>query len=61
MELIDNQQLQLFLNQHNNNIFNFLKSLINNAKKVNGIAKLKPSFSGTTDPKTIPKMLIFAK
>ena len=36
----------------------FLKSLTNKAKKVNGTAKLKPSFSGINDPKTIPKNVV---
>ena len=36
---------------------NFLKSLINKAKKVKEIVKLKPNSSGTTDPKTIPKIV----
>ena len=35
----------------------FLKSLINNAKNVNEIVKLNPNSSGTTEPKTIPKMV----
>ena len=34
---------------------NFLKSLINKAKKVKEIVKLKPNSSGITDPRTIPK------
>ena len=34
---------------------NFLKSLINKAKNVKEIVKLKPNSSGTTDPRTIPK------
>ena len=37
---------------------NFLKSLTNSAKKVNGTAKLKPSFSGIKAPKTIPKKVV---
>ena len=36
---------------------NFLKSLINKARKVNEIVKLKPNSSGTTDPRTIPKIV----
>ena len=32
----------------------FLKSLTNNAKKVNGIANVKPNLSGITDPKITP-------
>ena len=36
---------------------NFLKSLINKAKKVKEIVKLKPSSSGTTDHKTMPKIV----
>ena len=36
---------------------NFLKSLINKAKNVKEIVKLKPNYSGTTDPKTIPKIV----
>ena len=32
----------------------FLKSLINNARKVIGIANFKPSSSGIIDPKKIP-------
>ena len=36
---------------------NFLKSLINKAKKVKEIVKLKPNSSGTTDPKTMPKIV----
>ena len=35
----------------------FLKSLINKAKKVNEIVKLKPSSSGTTEPNTMPKIV----
>ena len=34
---------------------NFLKSLINKAKKVKEIVKLKPNSSVLTDPRTIPK------
>ena len=37
---------------------NFLKSFTNKAKKVNGTAKLKPSFSGINAPKTIPKNVV---
>ena len=36
----------------------FLKSLTNKAKKVNGTAKLKPSFSGIAEPKIIPKNVV---
>ena len=36
---------------------NFLKSLINKARKVNEIVKLNPNSSGTTDPRTIPKIV----
>ena len=36
---------------------NFLKSLINKAKNVKEIVKLKPNSSGTTEPKTIPKIV----
>ena len=36
---------------------NFLKSLINKAKNVNEIVKLNPNSSGTTDPKTIPRIV----
>ena len=34
---------------------NFLKSLINKAKKVKEIVKPKPNSSGITEPRTIPK------
>ena len=34
---------------------NFLKSLINKARNVKEIVKLKPNSSGTTEPKIIPK------
>ena len=37
---------------------NFLKSLTNNAKKVNGTAKLSPSFSGIDAPKMIPNNVV---
>ena len=37
---------------------NFRKSLTNNARKVRGTAKLKPSFSGMASPKMIPKNVI---
>ena len=37
---------------------NFLKSLTNSAKNVKGTAKLKPSFSGIKEPKTIPKKVV---
>ena len=36
---------------------NFLKSLINKARKVKEIVKLKPNSSGITEPKTIPKIV----
>ena len=36
---------------------NFLKSLINKAKNVKEIVKLKPNSSDTTEPKTIPKIV----
>ena len=36
---------------------NFLKSLINKARKVKEIVKLNPNSSGTTDPRTIPKIV----
>ena len=36
---------------------NFLKSLINKAKNVNEIVKLNPNSSGTTEPKTIPRIV----
>ena len=36
---------------------NFLKSLINRAKNVNEIVKLNPNSSGTTEPKTIPRIV----
>ena len=36
---------------------NFLKSSINRAKNVNEIVKLNPNSSGTTDPKTIPRIV----
>ena len=39
-------------------LINFLKSLTNKARKVNGTAKLKPSFSGINDPKTMPKKVV---
>ena len=35
----------------------FLKSLINKARKVKEIVKLNPNSSGTTDPRTIPKIV----
>ena len=38
-------------------LLNFRKSLISKAKKVKEIVKLKPSSSGTTDPKTMPKIV----
>ena len=40
---------------------NFLKSLINNAKKVNGIANVNPSLSGITDPKIIPINVVISQ
>ena len=36
---------------------NFLKSLISRARNVKEIVKLKPSSSGTTEPRTIPKIV----
>ena len=39
-------------------LINFLKSLTSKAKKVNGTAKLKPSFSGIAAPKIIPKNVV---
>ena len=37
--------------------FNFLKSLINKARNVKEIVKLKPNSFGTTEPKIIPKIV----
>ena len=36
---------------------NFLKSFMSKAKNVKEIVKLKPNSSGTTEPKTIPKIV----
>ena len=36
---------------------NFLKSPINKARNVKEIVKLKPNSSGTTEPKTMPKIV----
>ena len=42
-------------------LINLLKSFTNNARKVNGMAKVRPSFSGNTEPKIIPRNVVICQ